>query len=60
VRELRREIDSITGQVNHYLQIVMEPENEAGSALAGKDTGKNRNEEDESRLISAVLQEIFP
>jgi hypothetical protein len=54
VNRIGRELKNITGQVNHYLKIVMDSETggTAEKTPAGDDEG--------NRLIAEVLQEIFP
>jgi hypothetical protein len=61
VNRIGREIKDITGQVEHYMQIVMEPE--TGETM-GQNTAQEKRDaacdEEENRLIADVLQEIFP
>lgn len=62
-RRLENNIEEITGRVMEYLAVVMGPESGEEAPAAGevRAAKKNlRNEEEDSRLISAVLQEIFP
>lgn len=61
---MQKKIDTITDKVGEYLAVVMEPENESQEEKADADLKisreKMQREEEESRIISAVLQEIFP
>ncbi len=61
---MQKKIDTITDKVGEYLAVVMEPENESQEEKADADLKisreKMQREEEETRIISAVLQEIFP
>ena len=61
---MQKKIDTITDKVGEYLAVVMEPENESqeekGDADLKISREKMQREEEETRIISAVLQEIFP
>ena len=61
---MQKKIDTITDKVGEYLAVVMEPENESQEEKADADLKisreKKQREEEETRIISAVLQEIFP
>jgi hypothetical protein len=60
VRRMRRQIRAITEKVEQYLAVVMEPESPGEPEPPVYATiGKSR-EEEENRLICAVLKEIFP
>lgn len=62
-KRLQKNIDGITQKVGAYLAAVMEGEEEAAKETKGVQTASKKNgrsEEEDSRLISAVLQEIFP
>jgi hypothetical protein len=60
VRLVRRQIRVITEKVEQYLAVVMEPESPGEPEPPVYTTiGKSR-EEEENRLILAVLKEIFP
>ena len=61
---MQKKIDTITDKVGEYLAVVMDPENESQEEKADADLKisreKKQREEEETRIISAVLQEIFP
>ena len=61
---MQKKIDTITDKVGEYLAVVMEPENESQEEKADADLKisreKMQREEEETRIISAVIQEIFP
>ena len=61
---MQKKIDTITDKVGEYLAVVMEPENESQEEKVDADLKisreKMQREEEETRIISAVLQEIFP
>jgi hypothetical protein len=54
VDRIGRELKNITGQVNHYLKIVMDSETDGTAAKP------SAGDDEENRLIAEVLQEIFP
>jgi uncharacterized membrane protein len=60
VQVVRQQIQAVVTQVEDYMKVVLDteeaPEREASGQLAA---GAHR-EEEENRLISAVLREIFP
>jgi hypothetical protein len=60
VRLVRRQIRAITEKVEQYLAVVMEPESPVEPEPPVYATIGKRREEEENRLISAVLKEIFP
>ena len=61
---MQKKIDTITDKVGEYLAVVMEPETGSQEEKADADLKisreKMQREEEETRIISAVLQEIFP
>ncbi len=62
-RHLENNIEEITERVRDYLAVVMGPESGEHEPFSeeGRTVQENRrSEEEDSRLISAVLQEIFP
>ena len=62
-RRLEDNIDEVIERVRDYLAVVMGPESgEPAPSGEGEHAAqeKQRSEEEDSRLISAVLQEIFP
>lgn len=62
-KKLENNIDEVIERVRDYLAVVMDPEGgEPVSSGEGERAvqEKQRSEEEDSRLISAVLQEIFP
>ena len=61
-RKLARNIDEITGQVRAYLAVVMESGAEEGESGSRNDLrgAEGRRDEEDSQLVAAVLQEIFP
>lgn len=63
-KKLQKNIDGITEKVEAYLAVVMgtdEGETAAEAESAQMEQQRSsRREEENSRLISAVLQEIFP
>lgn len=62
-RKLENNIEEITERVRDYLAVVMGPESgehEPSSEEERAVQENRRSEEEDSRLISAVLQEIFP
>ncbi|MCM1106923.1 MAG: hypothetical protein NC355_08260 [Blautia sp.] len=64
-KRLQKSLDGIVGKVREYLAVVMEAE-EAGEEpehklqAEGGMQDADRSEEENSRIISAMLQEIFP
>lgn len=61
---MQKKIDIVTGKVGEYLAVIMEPEaepqEEKPDAELRISQEKMQREEEETRIISAVLQEIFP
>ena len=63
VSRMQRKINAITEKVGNYLEVIMEPEPEqttGGDPAFRVSEEKMRKEEEESRIISSMLQEIFP
>lgn len=63
VKKLQRNIDGIAAKVRDYLAVVMDSEEREPVRDARENravSAKGRNEEEDSRLVSSVLQEIFP
>jgi predicted PurR-regulated permease PerM len=60
VRGIGRQLQQITEQVQHYLQVVLETDGSGASEEPNEAAAQKSSEEEKSRLISAVLQEIFP
>ena len=60
VRMMKKEMDKVGAQVTNYLNIVLEneEENAPDADIARKENAKK--DEEENRIISTVLQEIFP
>lgn len=64
-KRLQKSLDGIVGKVREYLAVVMEAE-EPGAGLEQRPAvtegipEAGRSEEENSRIISAMLQEIFP
>lgn len=66
VGKMQRKINAITEKVGRYLAVIMEPDPQ----VQGQDAGVNasirgsqermRQEEEQNRIISSMLQEIFP
>jgi predicted negative regulator of RcsB-dependent stress response len=57
VRVVKRQLENITEQVQQYLRVVLDAE---GPEESNTKNAQKTFDEEESRLISAVLQEIFP
>ena len=61
---MQKKIDTITDKVGEYLAVVMEPENESQEEKADAELKKSQEEKQrgvkQSRIISALLQEILP
>jgi hypothetical protein len=56
----KRKIDRIAGEVEKYIAAVLEEESGNCKAPGRKPDPQLPMEEEQNRLISAVLQEIFP
>ena len=55
---IRKQIKKITDQVQEYLQVVMESEEENARKL--EEDRRASEKEAQTQLISSVLEEIFP
>ena len=60
VRMMKKEMDKVTEQVRNYLNIVLENEEENTVENACAKMPDSKRDEEENRIISTVLQEIFP
>jgi hypothetical protein len=60
ISRTKRMIDRILGDVGKYLTAVMSDESGAGVKPEEPKESAQSEEEEQNRLISAVLQEIFP
>lgn len=60
VHAMKKEMDRIVVQVKNYMDIVLENEEEELQKCNIDAMQKSRREEEENRIISSVLQEIFP
>jgi conjugal transfer/entry exclusion protein len=60
VGAVKQQIQSITAQVEHYMKVVLDTEETPEGETSGQLPAKAQREEEENRLISAVLREIFP
>lgn len=64
VNKVQRKINAITEKVGRYLEVIMAPEPETQSREADMEIRvseeKMRKEEEQNRIISSMLQEIFP
>jgi hypothetical protein len=60
VRSVKRQMQNIVAQVEHYLAIVLDSETPQVSEQQVLTPERESREEEENRLISAVLREIFP
>ena len=76
VRATKKKLDMVTDCVQNYLSVIMDEESAEGGEEAKqqqkeptqinieetvlRDDAKSRVEEEQNRLISTVLQEIFP
>lgn len=64
VGKMQRKINAITEKVGRYLAVIMEPDpqvQDAGvnASIRGSQE-RMRQEEEQNRIISSMLQEIFP
>lgn len=57
---VRRNMKAITTQVEHYLNVVLEADAQPNSEEETSRQEKRRMDEEENRIISTVLKEIFP
>lgn len=64
VNRVQRKINSVTERVGNYLEVIMEsepaPTDENVEGRTRLSEEKMNREEEENRIISSVLQEIFP
>ena len=60
VRMMKKEMEKVGGQVKNYLNIVLEGEQEDSSEIDDIKVQGLQKDEEENRIISTVLQEIFP
>jgi hypothetical protein len=70
IKKMNRRIDSVVNSVENYLSVIMKDEERAGEEAPDKSgltpenfvpkDAKKEKQEEQSRLVSAVLQEIFP
>ena len=60
VRAMKKEMDKVGEQVKNYLNIVLENEEEDSLEMDNIKMQNSRRDEEENRIISTVLQEIFP
>ena len=60
VRMMKKEMDKVGAQVTNYLNIVLENEEENAPDADIARIENAKMDEEENRIISTVLQEIFP
>ena len=60
VRMMKKEMDKVGAQVKNYLNIVLENEEENAPDADITRIENAKKDEEENRIISTVLQEIFP
>ena len=60
VRMMKKEMDKVGAQVTNYLNIVLENEEENAPDANIARIENAKKDEEENRIISTVLQEIFP
>ena len=60
VRMMKKEMDKIGTQVRNYLDVVLENEETDAQEQNIIRTDNTKRDEEENRIISTVLQEIFP
>lgn len=60
VRMMKKEMDKVGAQVINYLNIVLENEEENAPDADIARIENAKKDEEENRIISTVLQEIFP
>lgn len=64
VGRMQRKINAITEKVGSYLAVIMEPDPQVQDAVPNTSIRfsqeKTRREEEQNRIISSMLQEIFP
>lgn len=57
---MKKEMDKVGAQVKNYLNIVLENEEENAPDADIARIENAKKDEEENRIISTVLQEIFP
>ena len=60
INQMKKQIEDITKEVKAYLDFVEEDIKQESIENTSINTAKKQNEEDENRLIQAVLREYFP
>lgn len=60
IKVVGRKIDRITGQAESYLKAVLKENSGSDHTATVSEVGEKYADEEENRLISAVLREIFP
>lgn len=60
VRRMKKEMDKICEQVKNYLDYVLENDEDETPESDTDATVRAKRDEEENRIISTVLQEIFP
>ena len=60
VRRMKKEMDKTCGQVKNYLDYVLENDEDETPESDTDATVRAKRDEEENRIISTVLQEIFP
>lgn len=60
VRRMKNEMDKICEQVKNYLDYVLENDEDETPESDTDATVRAKRDEEENRIISTVLQEIFP
>ena len=60
VRMMKKDMDKVGAQVTNYLNIVLENEEENAPDADIARIENAKKDEEENRIISTVLQEIFP
>lgn len=60
VRLMKKEMDSVCAQVKSYLEIVLKNEEEDVQESQVAEWKKKQKDEEENRIITTVLREMFP
>lgn len=62
VNRMQRKINAVTEKVGNYLTVIMasDPEQEEDAVSVRAEQERMRKEEEQNRIISSMLQEIFP
>lgn len=60
ISQMKKQVDEITKEVRDYLTFIEEDMKQEEISAKGKRRTGTTKEEEESRLIQAVLQEYFP